>query len=71
MSEEIKIRLAEIDAPYRREVMLDEVRFESGMRLLRVTIREGHRITQLDLDVDTAVQWSRTMSDWASRNPKG
>jgi len=25
---------------------LDEVRFDSGMRLLRVTIREGKRITR-------------------------
>lgn len=68
MSAETKSRLAAIAAPYRREVTLDEVCFESGMRLLRVTIREGHRITQLDLDADTAMEWSRTMQDWASRN---
>lgn len=68
MSAETKARLATIEAPYRRKVTLDEVCFESGMRLLRVTIREGHRITQLDLDADTATQWSRTMLDWAGRN---
>jgi len=43
------------------------VRFESGMRLLRVTIKEGRRFTQLDLDDATAVQWGQAMLDWAAR----
>jgi hypothetical protein len=54
-----------IQAPYGRVIRLDEVDFESGMRLLRVTIREGGRYTILDLDAATAAQWGRTMSDWA------
>ena len=65
MSGEIKTRIATIEAPYRREVWLDEVQFESGMRLLRVTIKEGRRFTQLDLDPETADRWGRTMLDWA------
>ena len=65
MSAEIKTRIATVDAPYRREVWLDDVRFESGMRLLRVTIKEGRRFTQLDLDEATADQWGQTMLNWA------
>jgi len=65
MSVETKTRIAAIDAPYRRAVWLDDVRFESGMRLLRVTIKEGHRFTQLDLDVATATRWGQNMLDWA------
>lgn len=68
MSEEIKTRIATLEAPYRREIWLDEVRFESGMRLLRVTIKEGRRFTQLDLDEATADQWGQAMLDWAHRS---
>jgi hypothetical protein len=67
VSGEIKTRIATIEAPYRREVWLDEVQFESGMRLLRVTIKEGRRFTQLDLDRETADQWGQTMLEWARR----
>lgn len=54
-------------APYRREVRLEEVEFESGMKMLRVIVREGHRITQLDLDGDTARAWGAAMVAWAER----
>jgi hypothetical protein len=54
-----------LEAPYRREVWLDDVQFESGMRLLRVTIKEGRRFTQLDLDEATADQCGHAMLDWA------
>jgi len=65
VSAESKTRIAALEAPYRREVWLDDVRFESGMRLLRVTIKESQRITQLDLDQATADQWGQAMLDWA------
>ena len=71
MSAEIKTRIATVEAPYRREVWLDDVQFESGMRLLRVTIKEGRRFTQLDLDAATADRWGQTMLDWAHRNREG
>lgn len=63
---EPKTRIATIAAPYGREIWLTEVDFESGMRLLRVTIREGSRYTILDLDPATAESWARSMSDWAA-----
>lgn len=65
MSEDNKTRIATIEAPYRRAIWLDDVSFESGMRLLRVTIKEGHRFTQLDLDGPTAARWGQVLSDWA------
>lgn len=67
MSAETKTRIATVEAPYRREVWLDDVLFESGMRLLRVTIKEGRRFTQLDLDAATAERWAQTMLDWTRR----
>lgn len=65
MTEARKTRRESISAPYGREIRLDEIEFESGMCLLRVTIREGSRFTILDLDPATATLWGRAMSDWA------
>lgn len=69
MSGEARRPLAEIAAPYGRHVRLDEVAFESGMRLMRVTIREGRRITVLDIDAPTARRWAETMAAWAGTQP--
>ena len=65
MDGETRERLETLSAPYGREVRLDDMRFESGMRLLRVTIREGKRITVLDVDAPTALAWAKTMTQWA------
>jgi hypothetical protein len=65
MTDETKERLATIAAPFHREVRLDDVRFDSGMRLLRIVIREGHRITQLDIDPATARTWGDVMLRWS------
>ena len=66
MSTERKTRIATIEAPYRREIWLDDVSFESGMRLLRLTIKEGRHFTQLDLDAATADRCGRSLRDWAA-----
>lgn len=67
MAGEEKERLETLIAPFGREVRLDEVRFESGMRLLRITIREGRRITVLDVDAETALAWAQAMRLWGER----
>ena len=61
-------RLERFQAPYGREVELQEVLYESGMKLLRLRIREGKRFTIMDLDPDTAAHWARVMGDWAARS---
>lgn len=66
MTELSKTRRERIAAPDGREIRLEEVEFESGMRLLRVLIREGNRFTLLDLDPATALQWGRAMTHWAT-----
>ncbi len=66
-TEQIKQRLESIEAPYKRLILLDDVEFESGMNLLRVTIREGRRITQLDIDPVTAKRWGEAMVSWATQ----
>ncbi len=66
-----KTEVDTIAAPYGREIRLTEVDFDSGMRLLRVTIREGGRYTILELDAPTAGRWAQSMAAWAAAQPKG
>lgn len=70
-----KREIGEIEAPYRRKIKLDEVAYDSGMTLLRLTIREGARYTILEIDPQTAGLWGRMMSEWsqghASEAPQG
>ncbi|MCB1438600.1 MAG: hypothetical protein H6888_07800 [Nitratireductor sp.] len=66
MSEIEREEIATLEAPYMRKVQLEEARFESGMKMFRVIIREGKRITQIDLDAETAGEWARIMGNWAT-----
>lgn len=65
MTATCKREIGEVAAPYGRNVRLDEVAYESGMTLLRVTIREGGRFTILEIDAAAAGQWGKTMLEWA------
>mgnify|MGYP001544690891 CR=1 FL=1 len=46
--------IAAFELPYRRKAMLRRVDFDSGLSMVRLVLREGTRITQVDLDVDSA-----------------
>ena len=67
MSDPTVTELGRIAAPFRREIVLQDVLHESGMKLLRVRIREGTRFTILDIDVPTAEAWAGVMQAWAVR----
>ena len=65
MNEERVVPLDEFDAPYGRKIKLEAVEYESGLRMLRLRIREGNRFTILDLDENTASHWGVAMCSWA------
>ena len=67
MSDETVADIATLDAPYGREIRLQEVVYSAEMRLLRVTIKEGRRITIVNLDAPTVSELARLMNDWAGR----
>lgn len=67
MSDPSLTDIMRIEAPYRREILLQEAAYASGMRLMRVRIREGHRFTILDIDAPTAERWATAMLDWSRR----
>jgi Family of unknown function (DUF6967) len=68
MSDSVKKPLKTIAAPYGRHIRLDDVAYESGLKLLRVTIREGARYTILEIDAATALEWADEMRKWAQAN---
>jgi hypothetical protein len=67
LHDKLRERLESLTAPYGRKIRLDDVRFESGMRLLHVSILEGKRITILDGDPPITLEWAKTMTQWAER----
>ena len=58
--------LGRFNIPLRNvEIRLEEVRYEGGMAMLQLKIREGRRFTILELDADTARHWGQAMAAWA------
>ncbi len=67
MSDEYR-EIANYELPYSRKAELREVTFDGGMKMLRLILREGKRITQVDLDADSAMALSDAMGDWGRVN---
>lgn len=68
LPEETISHLTTLNAPWSREVQLSSVDHESGLKMLRVRIKEGRaRFTILDLDAATARAWAETMLAWADK----
>ncbi len=68
MSKETVRELDQFAAPWHRVVRLEEVNHESGLRMLRIRIREGRRFTVMDVDETTARHWATVMHEWADSN---
>ena len=64
MSEELR-ELAAFALPYSRKAELREFTYDSGMKMLRLVLREGKRITQVEMDADTARAIAAEMLNWA------
>ncbi len=65
MSDETVTELDSFPAPWGREVKLQAVLHESGLRMLRIRIKEGSRFTVMDIDEETAERWATAMAGWA------
>jgi len=64
---EVVNTLDEFAAPYGRKITMESVDHESGLRMLRIRIREGSRFTTMDIDEDTASHWISIMTKWANQ----
>ncbi len=60
--------LEEMDAPWGRNVRLQEIEYQGGEVLLRVRIREGKRFTDLELTREIAAGLGQSLSDWGGRS---
>jgi hypothetical protein len=65
MIESTVTRLDKLIAPYGREITLENIDYENGMRVLRIHIREGNRFTVMDINEEVASQWGDIMREWA------
>ncbi len=59
--------ITDFELPYMRKLAIANHEFESGMHLLRLTFREGNRITAIDVDRDNAASIGQAMIDWAAK----
>lgn len=66
MNDEEVREIDRFEAPWNKQVTLQDVRYESGLRMLRLRIREGKRFTVMDIDQETAARWATVMQDWAA-----
>jgi len=59
--------IGELNLPYRRQARLREVEFDGGMKMVRLVLLEGRRITQVDLDSESARRLGALLSEAAGR----
>lgn len=57
--------LEEFNVPWGRVIRLQEVEYQGGTLMMRVRIREGRRITDLELSTETARHLAEALTAWA------
>ncbi len=60
--------IAAWELPYSKKANLKDVEFDAGMHLLRITIREGTRITLANMDAAVAREMGEAMIKWADEH---
>ena len=63
---EVIHEIARFELPYRRRAIVKGVIFDGGMRMTRLIIKEGTRITQVDLDAESAENIGKTLVESSS-----
>lgn len=66
MTEQVE-DIADMELPYRRRAQVRVVEFDSGMKMVRLILREGTRITQIDLDGEAASTLAGAMGQAAEK----
>ena len=67
--EDIK-ELAQIEAPYGKQISLNKVTYDNGFSLIRMRIKEGKRFTDMDLDINTVKTLDSIFSQWIDEEEK-
>ncbi|MGB0748139.1 MAG: DUF6967 family protein [Magnetospiraceae bacterium] len=56
--------LGEFDLPWNKQVKIENVEFEGGVRLLRLRFKEGKRFTIVDVDHGNAARIAEILNRW-------
>lgn len=64
MSDPITRELGTIEAPWAKLIEVSETEYDNGFKLLRLRIREKKRITDLELDFETAKTLGVKLTAW-------
>jgi Family of unknown function (DUF6967) len=63
--------LGDMNVPWGRVIQLQDVEYTGGETMLRLRIREGRRITDLELTAEIADELGRKMLSWAKASSSG
>lgn len=71
MTEPVHRELETLEAPWAKQIEISETVYENGFKMLRLRIREKKRITDLDLDFETAKVLGAKLAAWGeAASPK-
>lgn len=57
----------EFEAPWGKKVVVREIEYGGGLRMLQLRIQEGSRFTIMELDAATATRLGEAILPWAER----
>ena len=61
-----KAEFGALGAPWGKTLEMREIEYDGGLTMLQVRIREGRRITILDLDTGAATRLGDALAAWAA-----
>lgn len=69
MTDQTTTDIGTISAPWNKDIELQEREYDGGFKVIRLRIKEGRRITDLELDSLTAARLGGFLRTWADNNP--
>ena len=65
---EVVAEIGAFKAPWGKKVLVREIEYEGGLKMLQLRIQEGTRFTQLDLEATTARRLANDLLSWSKVN---
>ncbi len=59
--------LSDYELPFGRTINLKEVEYETGLKMLRLTIKEGRRFTVIEIDQQSAKSLGNDFLSWSKK----
>lgn len=68
MANEFVNDIANLEIPFGREMLIQDVKHESGLQMMRIRLKEGSRFTIFDIDNDTVNKLKEILNDWSNND---